>query len=187
MIESLRQARAQLDALLADRHTLDRIQQAADAFARALSAGHKLLCIGNGGSMCDAAHFAEELSGRFRSDRPPLAAIACTDAGHLTCTANDFGFEQVFARWVTALARPGDVVIAFSTSGNSSNILRALDAARTAGATTVGLLGKGGGAAAPLCDHAIIVPGPTADRIQELHKIILHAWCESLESVRRTP
>jgi D-sedoheptulose 7-phosphate isomerase len=177
-------ARAAIDQLLADPAALANIERAGGLFAERLRAGRTILCIGNGGSMCDAAHFAEELSGRFRADRPPLAAIACTDAGHLTCTANDYGFEQVFSRWVSALGKPGDVLVAFTTSGQSPNILRALEAAKARGLTTVGLLGKGGGAARALCDVPIIVPGQTSDRVQELHKIILHAWCESLESVR---
>ena len=181
----LAQAEAALRDLRGDPLALAAADRAAAILAERLAAGSKVLCIGNGGSMCDAAHFAEELSGRFRSDRPPLAALACTDAGHLTCTANDYGFEQVFARWVTALGRPGDVLVAFSTSGNSPNILRALEAARAAGMTRIGLLGRGGGKALGLCDLAVVPPGATADRVQELHKVILHAWCEQLEGVRR--
>jgi D-sedoheptulose 7-phosphate isomerase len=139
-----------------------------------------LIC-GNGGSLCDASHFAEELSGRFRADRPALAALALSEPGHITCVANDYGFEQVFARGVQALARPGDALVVLSTSGNSPNVLAAIEAANSAGVTTVALLGKGGGKARGRCTLEIVVPGATADRIQEVHKVILHAWVEQIE------
>jgi D-sedoheptulose 7-phosphate isomerase len=170
-----------LSALRASHATIDASARACDALVDALRRGGKLLIVGNGGSSCDAAHFAEELTGRFRNDRPALAAIACTDAGHITCTANDYGFDEVFARWTRALARPGDVLIVLSTSGNSRNILAALKAAKERGAVCVALLGKGGGEAAALADHAITVPGTTSDRIQELHMLLLHAWVEQIE------
>jgi D-sedoheptulose 7-phosphate isomerase len=178
---SLHDARAALDALLADRHAVDTIQRVPALLAASIRAGGKILAVGNGGSSCDAAHFAEELTGRFRGDRTPIAALACTDVGHVTCTANDYGFAHVFARWVQALARPGDCVILLSTSGASENILRAAQAARDARATSIALLGKGGGALKGRCDIEVIVPGATSDRIQELHMLILHAWCEGLE------
>ena len=175
-------ARQALDQFMADAPAMDAAQRAADAIASALRAGAKILICGNGGSSCDAAHFAEELTGRFRSDRKPLAALACTDVGHITCTANDYGFEHVFARWIAALARPGDVVILLSTSGNSPNITRAADAAKAVGGvTTIALLGKDGGKLAGTCTHQILVPGATSDRIQELHMLLLHAWCEEIE------
>jgi D-sedoheptulose 7-phosphate isomerase len=144
-------------------------------------AGGTILACGNGGSLCDAAHFAEELTGRFRNDRPPIAAIACAEPGHITCTANDYGFQHVFARWISALARPGDCVLLLSTSGNSPNIISAAHAARARNASILGLSGKGGGALAPLCDACITCPGSTADRIQELHKVALHTLVELLE------
>lgn len=141
-----------------------------------------MLICGNGGSLCDAAHFAEELTGRFRHDRRPLAAIACADASHITCTANDYGFEFVFSRWVRALAKPGDVLVLLSTSGNSANIIEAAKAARESAVPIIALLGKNGGQVRPLCDHAITVPGDTSDRIQELHMLVLHAWVEMIEA-----
>ncbi len=153
----------------------------AEAAAGALRAGGRVIAFGNGGSMCDASHFAEELTGRYRKDRPPIAAMALNDPGHLSCTANDYGFEHVFARGVTAHARPGDLVLALSTSGNSQNVLLALEAARTAGAVTVGFLGKGGGKARALCDHALVVSGGTADRIQEQHIQLVHMLVELIE------
>ena len=176
------QAREALDALLADDRACREAERTAEALAGCLRTGGKLLICGNGGSSCDAAHFAEELTGRYRNDRRPLAAIACTDVGHITCTANDYGFESVFSRWVEALGRPGDILIVLSTSGNSTNITRAIAAATPLGLRTVALLGKDGGAAKGTCDHEIIVPGSGSDRIQELHMLILHAWVEAIES-----
>lgn len=148
----------------------------------ALRSGGKLLACGNGGSLCDSAHFVEELTGRFRKDRPPIAAIACADAGHITCTANDYGFDVIFSRWITALARKGDCVLLLSTSGNSPNILLAAKAARDAGAMVLGLAGKGGGKLAAACDVCLTCPGQTADRIQELHKLALHTFVELIEA-----
>ena len=179
---SIREAHAVLGAFIAERSNLDRLETVADALAGVLGQGGKILAIGNGGSCCDAMHFAEELTGRFRDDRPPLAAIACTDAGHLTCVANDYGYEEVFARWVRGLGRPGDALVLLSTSGNSANIVRACDAAGQIGMTRVALLGKNGGLLAGVCEHEWIVPGSTADRIQEIHMLILHTVIEGIEN-----
>ena len=180
-LHALIDARSLLDTLLADAQTLGACGRAGDAMSASLGSGAKLMICGNGGSSCDANHFAEELTGRFRADRAPLAALACTDAGHITCTANDYGFDHVFSRWVTALGRAGDCLIVLSTSGNSANILKAVHAAKASQMTTIALLGNAGGKLAGMCDHEIIVPGQTSDRIQELHMLILHAWCESIE------
>ena len=144
-----------------------------------------MIC-GNGGSLCDATHFAEELTGRFRNDRPPLPAIALSDAGHITCTANDYGFEFVFSRGIEALGKPGDVLILLSTSGNSPNILNAAKAGREKHMWVFGLLGKGGGAVKPLCDECVVVPGETSDRIQELHMLALHTVVEGIERLMAT-
>jgi D-sedoheptulose 7-phosphate isomerase len=180
-LASLREAHRVLDAMLQDRATLQRIEAAAQTLAHAFKGGGKALIVGNGGSCCDAAHFAEELTGRFRKDRPPLPALACNDPGHLSCVANDYGFEHVFSRWIEALARPGDVVIILSTSGNSPNCLRAADAAKAAKAHTIALLGKGGGELGKRVGMAMVVPGETSDRIQELHMLILHILVEGVE------
>jgi D-sedoheptulose 7-phosphate isomerase len=131
--------------------------------------------------MCDAMHFAEELSGRNREDRPALSAQAMSDAGHLTCVANDYGFEQVFARGVEAWARPGDVLILFSTSGQSRNLIRAAEAARVKAVRVFGLLGRDGGQLRELCDLSIVVPGVTSDRIQEVHIKVAHLLIEGIE------
>lgn len=178
---SLIEARRVLDLLLADARALQTIERVPGVLAACCRAGGKILIVGNGGSSCDANHFAEELTGRFRKDRPPIAAIACTDVGHVTCVGNDYGFDHIFSRWVTGLGRRGDVLIALSTSGNSANIINAVAAAKAAGMVTITLLGKGGGKLARQADHEITVPGETSDRIQELHMLILHAWCEGIE------
>ena len=170
-----------LDKLRASQGTLAACDQLAIALAGAFRAGNKVLVCGNGGSCCDGAHFVEELTGRFRKDRTPLPAIACADAGHITCTANDYGYDEVFARWVTALGRPGDVLILLSTSGNSENIVRAAAAGAAAGLTTAALLGKDGGRLKGSCPIEIIVPGETSDRIQELHMLVLHTAVQCVE------
>lgn len=157
------------------------LERIADSLAKRLEGGGKILACGNGGSAADAMHFCEELTGRYRDDRPPIAAIACVDPGHLTCTANDYGYEHVFSRWVEALGRPNDALVALSTSGNSRNILRAVDRAKGQGLLTVAFLGKGGGVLRGICDHEIVAPGDTADRIQELHMLALHTLVGGVE------
>jgi len=180
---ALAAARAALDAFIANRASAEWIDHMAALLAERFAAGRKVLICGNGGSACDAMHFAEELTGRFNEDRPPLPAIACIDPGHLTCTANDYGFEHVFSRWVEALGKKGDVLIVLSTSGNSPNILKAVEAATKLDMQTVGLLGRGGGKLQDACEHEIVVPGETSDRIQELHMLILHTLVQSVEGI----
>lgn len=180
-LASLLEARRVLDRLIENRGAVASIEAIASALVGAFKAGGKVLIAGNGGSLCDAAHFAEELTGRFRADRAPLPAIAIADAGHITCTANDYGFEQIFARSVEALGQRGDVLILLSTSGNSANCVKALEVASKKGLTTVGLLGKGGGALRGGCTFEVVVEGETSDRIQELHMLILHILVERIE------
>lgn len=180
-------ARTALEELSADAGSVDQIVRLTGLLAACFREGNKVLICGNGGSACDAAHFAEELTGRFRSppagkaDRPALPAIACTDVGHITCTANDYGFEHVFSRWVEALGKKGDVLIALSTSGNSANVMKAAEAGKARGLTTVALVGKDGGRLRGQCDHEIIAPGEGSDRVQELHMLILHVLVEGVE------
>ncbi len=138
----------------------------------------KVLTCGNGGSACDAMHLAEELVARFMKNRRGLAAIPLTDPGTLTCASNDFGYEAVFSRQVEALGNPGDVLIAFTTSGNSPNVLRAIEAAKKQGVITVAFLGKDGGKAKGLCDIELIIPSNKPHRIQEAHELLYHTLCE---------
>jgi D-sedoheptulose 7-phosphate isomerase len=171
----LAEARAVLDRFLTDPANLARIGEAAELMSNSLRSGGKILSCGNGGSLCDAQHFAEELSGRYRHDRRALAAIALTEASHMTCVANDYGFDFVFSRFVQALGRPGDVLLAISTSGNSPNVLRAAEAAHEAGMLVVALTGKDGGKLAGISDVEIRVPhSGFADRIQEIHIKVIH-------------
>jgi D-sedoheptulose 7-phosphate isomerase len=179
---SLKEAADTIHAFASSPETAANLRAIARTLIDTLRSGGKILSIGNGGSSCDSAHFAEELSGRFRADRPAIAAIACTDAGHITCTANDYGFEFIFSRWVEALGKPGDALILFSTSGNSPNLIRAVHAAESRGLRTVALLGKTGGALAGVCDAQLIAPGATSDRIQEAQKIALHILVEAIEA-----
>lgn len=161
-------------------HFIERVSR---QMATCLDAGGRVLTCGNGGSMCDAMHFAEELSGRYRGDRQALAAQAIGDPAHLSCVANDFGFDRVFARGVEAWGRPGDVLVVFSTSGNSANILAAADAARTRQMTVVGLLGRDGGAALARCHETIVVPAKDSGRIQEVHIKVVHLLIEGIERI----
>jgi len=168
--------------LLGDAAFLNSMEKGADVLIDALRQDGKILSCGNGGSMCDAMHFAEELSGRYRDDRPPLAAFALSDVSAMTCVGNDYGFDQVFARQVQAMGRPGDVLLAISTSGNSSNILEACRAAQAAGMHVVSLTGNGGGALHPMADVDVCVPwSGYADRIQEVHIRCIHSWIDAIE------
>jgi len=181
--EHFSQAQQVLDAFLSDPTCLDAVAAAGEAMASSISAGGKVISCGNGGSMCDAMHFAEELTGRYRDDRKALPALSISDPSHLSCVGNDHGFEFVFARFVEALGRPGDVLLAISTSGKSPNVLRAAEAAKEAGMTVVGLTGKDGGPLAALCDVEVRVPwSGYADRIQEVHIKCIHAFIDHIEA-----
>ncbi|MCO6482753.1 MAG: D-sedoheptulose 7-phosphate isomerase [Flavobacteriales bacterium] len=176
------EAASVLNTFLADPANIGAVERAATLMGRCLKQGAKIISCGNGGSMCDAMHFAEELTGRFREDRDPIAALSISDPSHLTCVGNDHGFEQVFARFVQAHGRDGDVLLAISTSGNSPNVLRAAEVARGRGMHVIGLTGKDGGRLAPLCDVEVRVPHPGyADRIQEVHIKVIHAWIDHIE------
>jgi D-sedoheptulose 7-phosphate isomerase len=142
--------------------------------------GRVFIC-GNGGSHCDAMHFAEEMTGRYRKDRRPLGALALGDAPHVTCVTNDYGFDFIFSRHLEGMAQKGDVLIGLSTSGNSKNIITAFEKAREMGIYSIALLGKGGGPLKPKADMAIVVPGTTSDRIQEIHMTLLHTVIETIE------
>jgi D-sedoheptulose 7-phosphate isomerase len=158
------------------------IAAAAEAMIKALRAGGKIMLCGNGGSAADAQHLAAELVGRYRKDRAPLAALALTvDTSALTAIANDYAFEEVFARQVTGLGRPGDLLLALSTSGDSANVLAAVAAAKTKGIATIALTGAGGGRLAPHADLAIRVPAERSNAVQELHIAVGHILCGIVE------
>ena len=179
-LRNLREHRALFETL----ESLDAdVSAAAAAAARCLESGGKLLFCGNGGSAADAQHLASELTGRFVKDRRPLAAIALTtDTSAITSIGNDYRFDDIFARPLRGLARPGDCLVAISTSGNSKNIIEAVHAARELGVATIGLLGRDGGTLKALCDHPIVVPSTVTARIQEAHILIGHTLCGAVEA-----
>ncbi len=162
--------------------SLQFMEDAAQCICSCFSKGGKIIIAGNGGSLCDAAHFAEELTGFYRGFRPALPAIALTEPGHITCTANDLGFDWVFARGVEAYGQLGDVFIGLTTSGNSPNIIKAFEAAKQKGLQTIAFLGKGGGKLRGKTDYELIIDGfPHSDRIQEVHMAAIHMIIELVE------
>ena len=180
--EHFSEAAQLLDTVRNDAAFMDAVEAAGTAMCQAIAQGGKIISCGNGGSMSDAMHFAEELSGRYRDDRPGLPAISCSDPSHITCVGNDYGFHQIFARFVQALGQSGDCLLAISTSGNSANVLEAAKAAKSKGMTVIGLTGRGGGALKALCDAAVDVPWDGyADRVQEVHIKVIHAWIDLIE------
>ena len=182
ILAELTEAQQVLSNFLSDTQNLQAIENAALLMAESLKNGGKLISCGNGGSMCDAMHFAEELSGRYRQDRKALAALSLSDSSHISCVANDYGYDFVFARGVEALGRAEDVLLAISTSGNSPNILRAAEAAKNKGMKVVSLTGKDGGKLAHLSDVEMRVAHfGFADRIQEIHIKVIHTLILLLE------
>jgi len=181
--ESYQTALAALIEYNSNEQHFRRTQEMATAMAKVLTNNKSILVCGNGGSACQAMHFAEELTGRYRSDRKPLAVIPLTDSSHITCVGNDYGFDQIFARSVMAYAKKGDGLLLLSTSGNSKNLVRAMETAKVIGVKTFALLGRGGGELSGICDYEIIVNGATSDCIQNLHMIILHVLVECIERI----
>ncbi|EME3954351.1 D-sedoheptulose 7-phosphate isomerase [Vibrio parahaemolyticus] len=178
----LNEAAEVLNIFLSDDHNIAQIEAAAKMIADSFKQDGKVLSCGNGGSHCDAMHFAEELTGRYRDNRAGYAGIAISDPSHLSCVSNDFGYDFVFSRYVEAVGRKGDVLFGLSTSGNSGNILKAIEAAKAKGMKTVALTGKDGGKMAGLADIEIRVPHfGYADRIQEVHIKIIHIIIQLIE------
>lgn len=178
----LNEAAEVLNAFLSDENNIAQIEAAAKMIADSFKQGGKVLSCGNGGSHCDAMHFAEELTGRYRDNRPGYPGIAISDPSHLSCVSNDFGYDYVFSRYVEAVGSKGDVLFGLSTSGNSGNILKAIEAAKAKGMKTVALTGKDGGKMAGLADVEIRVPHfGYADRIQEVHIKIIHIVIQLIE------
>jgi len=180
----LKEAQKVLNAFLADDTSVAKIVEAATLMAEAIKNNKKIISCGNGGSHCDAMHFAEELSGRYRENRPALPAIAISDPSHISCVGNDFGFDHIFSRFVQALGQDGDVLLGISTSGNSANIINAVAAAQQKGLKVVLLTGKDGGKLADMADVEIRVPHfGYADRIQEIHIKVIHSLILLIEKL----
>ncbi len=179
---SLLEAEGVLSSMLCNEELLGKISEAGVLLANALISGAKIYSCGNGGSMCDAMHFAEELSGRYRKNRPALGAIAISDVGHMTCVSNDYGYEFVFSRFIEGMGRPGDVLLAISTSGTSVSILNAITQAKSKRMSVIGLHGREGSALSQIVDIDICTPGGRfADRVQECHIKIIHILIEIVE------
>jgi len=170
-----------LQKFIADSENMQKMERAIQMLVTTFNKGGKVLSCGNGGSMCDAMHFAEELTGRFRKNRPALKAVAISDSSHITCVANDFGFEFIFSRYVEGWGEANDTLLAISTSGNSPNVLNAVNEAKKKGMKVIGLLGKGGGTLKNLVDVALIVDSQISDRIQEVHIKCIHIMIEGVE------
>jgi D-sedoheptulose 7-phosphate isomerase len=186
MLEIIKQnfteARRMLDEFIAQEESWTKLEIAGDIMVSSLKAGGKIISCGNGGSLCDAMHFAEELSGRFRDDRPALPAIAISDSSHITCVSNDYGYDKIFSRFIEAFGNKGDVLLAISTSGNSENVLQAAAIARNKGLKVIALTGKTGGKLAFICDVELRTPiSEYADRVQEIHIKIIHSLIQYIE------
>lgn len=178
----LAEAAEALERLRSNPDALNAIAAAGELIAGSLRSGGKIMSCGNGGSLCDAMHFAEEMTGRFRNDRKPYAAVSISDASHMSCVGNDYGYEFGFARYVEGVGRAGDVLLAISTSGTSRNIVLAAKTAKSMGVKVIGLTGRAGSPLADLADVAIVTPGGRyADRVQELHIKVIHILIELTE------
>lgn len=183
LIDSYKTELVLLENFIKEEEKRKETEKVAKTLAEVFNNGNKVLICGNGGSNCDALHFAEEFTGRFRSDRRALPAIAISESSHITCVGNDYGFDYVFSRGVEAYGKSGDMFIGISTSGNSGNVIKAVEAAKKIGMKTCVLLGKDGGKLKGMCDYEFIIPGKTSDRVQEIHMMILHIIIEGVERI----
>ncbi len=182
IINQFEEAGKVLAEFAASTGNMARIEHAGHILSDALRRGNKVISCGNGGSMCDAMHFAEELSGRYRNDRKALPAMSISDPSHISCVANDYGYDFIFSRYVEAFGQKGDVLLAISTSGNSANVLNAINVAKEKGMHIIGLTGKDGGKMAPLVDVEIRAPhSPYSDRAQEIHIKVIHCLIDHIE------
>ena len=180
---SFSDAQSVLNDFINNENNFKAIESAGDAMVTALQNKGKIISCGNGGSMCDAMHFAEELTGRFRGERPSMPAIAISDPSHITCVGNDYGFDSIFSRYVEGVGQKGDVLLGISTSGNSANVINAIKVAKEKGMTVVGLTGKTGGEMAQLCDVEVRVPWSSfSDRVQEIHIKVIHCLIQYIEA-----
>ena len=179
---NLQEAQQLLDQFINDKSNLRNIEAAGQALVHAFENGGKAISCGNGGSMCDAMHFAEELTGRFRENRKAFPAVSISDTSHLSCVGNDYGYDEVFSRYIDALGKKEDILLAISTSGNSSNILKAVAVAKEKGITVIGLTGKSGGELSTVCDIEIKAPfSEYSDRAQEIHIKVIHSLIHYIE------
>lgn len=177
------EAQRVLSQFIENQANFDKIQQAGDAIIRSIKAGGKIISCGNGGSMSDAMHFAEEMTGRYRENRRPLPAIAISDPSHISCISNDYGYEFIFSRFVESLGGSADVLLAISTSGNSQNVINAIEKAKEKGMFVIGLTGKDGGKIKDLVDIELRTPmSEWADRVQEIHIKIIHSLIDYVET-----
>lgn len=183
LLESYKIELALLENFIKEEEGRRETEKVAKELADVFTKGNKVLICGNGGSNCDALHFAEEFTGRFRGDRKALPAIAISDSSHITCVGNDYGFDYIFSRGVEAYGKEGDMFFGISTSGNSPNVIKAVETAKKLGMKTCVLLGKDGGKLKGMCDYEFIIPGKTSDRIQEIHMMILHIIIEGVERI----
>jgi D-sedoheptulose 7-phosphate isomerase len=180
--EELNEAEKLLNKIINQPAMINNINQAASLMAEAVKNNGKIISCGNGGSHCDAMHFAEELTGRYRDDRPPIPAIAISDPSHISCVSNDYGFENIFSRFIDAMGQPNDVLLGITTSGNSPNIINAVKSANRKGMTTIILSGNDGGQVSEISNINIIVPfSGYSDRIQEIHIKIIHIFILLIE------
>ena len=171
-----------LTQFLSDDKNFEAIEKAGQLMVDSIKSDGKIISCGNGGSMCDAMHFAEELTGKYRNDRPAIGAISMSDVSHMACVGNDYGYDFVFSRYLEAVGRKGDVLLAISSSGNSVNVLKAMEVAKQKGIKIVGLTGKDGGKMASLCDVEIRAPfSKYADRAQEIHIKVIHSLIDFIE------
>jgi D-sedoheptulose 7-phosphate isomerase len=175
-------AQSVIELFIANESNFDNIERALGLMVESIKSGGKILSCGNGGSMCDAMHFAEELTGKYRNDRPAIGAISMSDVSHMACVGNDYGYDFVFSRYLEAVGRKGDVLLAISTSGNSKNVINAIEVAKKTGIKVIGLTGKDGGKMAQICDVEIRAPhSEYADRAQEIHIKVIHSLIDGIE------
>ncbi|MDY2573681.1 MAG: D-sedoheptulose 7-phosphate isomerase [Fusobacterium necrophorum] len=183
LLDSYKTELALLKQFIEEEEKRGETERVAKTLAEVFQNKGKVLICGNGGSNCDAMHFAEEFTGRFRKERPALPAISLSDSSHITCVGNDYGFDYIFSKGVEAYGQEGDFFIGISTSGNSPNVIEAVKAAKERKLKTLALLGKDGGKLKGMCDYEFIIPGETSDRIQEIHMMILHIIIEGVERI----
>lgn len=181
IIDGFKDAQLTLERFLSNEDNLNLMEKSIRELASCFNRGGRVFSCGNGGSMCDAMHFAEELTGRFRRERKALPATAISDPAHMTCTANDFGYDHIFSRYLEGWADAGDMLLAISTSGNSPNIIQAVEVAKQKNMKTIGLLGKGGGKLKSMVDFPLVIDNAVSDRIQEMHIKIIHLFIEGIE------